>query len=133
MLKQNSGFLRGLGLKLYDYHLDENNVNPFTYMVFRDYFLCKKFIGKKPILPPQQGEYMAKYLVNTLDKTASGERPVGVLLRFAKYSNYPICQILHEIRHDQRLSYPIVVIYEEKDWMNYEHSIEQNMTMYLRL
>ena len=132
-LKENAGFFKGLGLKVYDYFLHENKVNPFSYMVFRDYLLEKKFTGKRLNLPPKEGEYVAKYFGSTLDKTESGERAVGVLLRFAKYSNYPICQILHEIRHDQGFSYPIVVIYREKDWMDYEHSIEQNMTMDLRL
>ena len=101
-------FMKGILAVLWQYLVQEWKFSPLSFLPgkihsFRYYFKTRPLLN----LPESECEILAKYLVSVLDKNESGERAVGILLNFARYSNYPICQILHEIRHDQGFSYPI--------------------------
>lgn len=125
-LKKENGFFTNMMMSVYDWYLHDKKGNPFNLLYFKDYFIKKKFQGKRLGLNEEEGEYAAAYLCSTLDKEECGERAVGVLLRFARYSRYPISQILDEIKKAGGLKYPIVVLYGEKDWMDYRHAIQIN-------
>lgn len=132
-LKKETGYFKGLAMNVYDWYLHKNNKNPFNLLVCKEFFIKRHFKGKRIKMHEKEAEAAAKYLSSILDKQESGERAVGVLLRFAKYSNYPICDVLHEIRHTRGFQCPIVVIYGEKDWMDFKHSIEKNVELGLHL
>jgi len=133
ILSNDAGFMQKMMYKVYDKFLHEKKMNPFSLLIFKEYFIKKKFAGKRIGMEEKEAEIAAKYLSSTLDKNESGERAVGVLLRFARYSNHPICDILHEIREKRGFDFPIVVIYGEKDWMDFNHSLKVNREMNLHL
>jgi abhydrolase domain-containing protein 5 len=121
-------------LKGYDYLLHDKKKNPLGWIPFaKEYFIKKKFSGKRIAMPEDEAESAAKYLASHIEKSECGERTVGVLLRYAKYSQYPICQILEEILKTRGFDYPITVIYGEKDWMDFNHSIQKNNELKLNV
>lgn len=134
-LKKQSGFfMKNVMMPAYDYVLHQKNANPFNLILFgKEYFIKKKFQGKRIGMAEGEAEAAAKYLASTLEKDECGEKAVGVLLRFAKYSSYPICQILSELQATRGLQYPISVIYGATDWMDFNHSIEMNNKLGLHL
>ena len=84
-------------------------------------------------MPQDEADAAAKYLTSHIEKSECGERTVGVLLRYARYSKYPICEILHQILHTRGFDYPIVAIYGETDWMDFRHSIKKNTELELNV
>lgn len=98
ILGNDPGFLKRMGFKIFDYYMHKKNINPFNLMIFKEFNLKRNFKGKRLKLPEKEAELFAKYLTSTLDKDECGERAVGVLLRFARYSNHPICHILNDMK-----------------------------------
>ena len=132
-IKNESGFFKGLALGIYDWYLHDKKSNPFNLLVFKDFFLKRNFKSKRIGLPDKEAEYAAGYLSSTLDKDECGERAVGVLLRFARYSTYPISRVLKDIKDQQGFRYPIVVLYGQTDWMDVKHSREVNCDLDLKI
>ena len=133
-IKELSGFFQKPLLWAYDYLLHDKKKNPMSWIPFaKEYFIKKKFAGKRIGMPQDEADAAAKYLTSHIEKSECGERTVGVLLRYARYSKYPICEILHQILHTRGFDYPIVAIYGETDWMDFRHSIKKNTELELNV
>lgn len=133
-IKEKTSFFQKPLLWAYDYFLHEKKKNPMSWIPFaKEYFIKKKFAGKRIGMPSDEAEAASKYLASHIEKSECGEKTVGVLLRYARYSKYPICQMLKEILDHRGFDYPIVAIYGEKDWMDFNHSIQKNEELRLNV
>lgn len=132
-IKQLSSIFQKPLLWAYDYLLHKKNKNPMSWIPFKEYSIKKKFSNNRIGMPQDEAEAAAKYLASHMEKSECGERTVGVLLRYARYSKYPICEILHQILHTRGFDYPIVTIYGAKDWMDFKHSIQKNTELELHV
>jgi abhydrolase domain-containing protein 5 len=133
-IKELSSFLQKPLLWAYDYLLHDKKKNPLGWIPFaKEFFIKQKFSGSRIAMPDDEATNAAKYLASHIEKSECGERSVGVLLRYARYSQYPICQILEEILNTRGFDYPIVVLYGETDWMDFHHASQMNIEMGLMI
>lgn len=95
--------------------------------------MAKYFSGPRLKLTEDQSDIFTDYFVSTIQKRLSGEKALGVLLRFARYSTRPIANFLADIDKEGKLNVPIKVIYGMSDWMDSEHSHTVNDQLHLNL
>ena len=133
LLNKDPGFFKTQIMNIFDHYIHDKKINPFNLLPFKEFFLKRKFKGARIKLPEKEADLAGKYLSSTLDKNECGEKLVGVFLRFAKYSHYPISETLRHIKNTRGLNYPVSVVYGEKDWMDIEHSRVKNAELGLHL
>ena len=109
-------------------------VTPFSFTIFgQRRSINRYFSGGRLKLTEAQSGLFADYYSSTLLQKISGEKALGALLRFGRYSNYPIANGLSEIDKADHLNTPVKVMYGEKDWMDFAHSKEINKKLDLNL
>jgi len=121
---QKTFFMKGAFFQLYNLIVQKLKLNPLPFLpmgprtAIRHYFKNRKLD-----MTAEQKDLLCNYFITNLDKPESGERALGVLLKFGRYSEHPICDILVSLRKSRGYSMPIVLLYGEKDWMDWEHSL----------
>lgn len=126
ILGLNPGFFDKMKFKTFNYFMHEKNINPFNLLPFKETVLKKKFSGERINLGELEAKYASKYLAAALKQKTSGEVIVGKVLRFARYSNQPISEWLKSRKDKDPLTVPVIVLYGEKDWMDFNHSLKIN-------
>ena len=109
-------------------------VTPFNFMVFGPKQSVKRYFGNGRLkLTADQAEVFTDYFASTLEKRLSGEKALGVLLRYGRYSSMPICDTLAELDKANNLNTPIKILYGASDWMDSEHSQTMNERLNLNI
>lgn len=109
-------------------------ITPFSFTIFgAKNSISKYFSSPRLKLTKEQADVFTDYFVSTMQKSLSGEKALGVLLRFARYSTRPICEFLAEMDKTNRLLVPVRVMYGQTDWMDAAHSKEINEKLQLHL
>ena len=109
-------------------------VTPFNFMVFGPKASVKRYFGSGRLkLSAEQADVFTDYFASTLEKRLSGEKALGVLLRYGRYSSVPICDTLAELDKSNKLNTPIKILYGARDWMDVEHSLAANERLNLKI
>ena len=112
----------------------ERGVNPFDFTAFgKKKSIGRYFAGPRLKLTEDQAKVFAGYFTSTMEKRLSGEKALGVLLYYARYSRRPISKFLQEMAIQGELTVPIKVLYGATDWMDAEHSCTMNEKLGLNL
>jgi len=122
-------------LKGYVFNLVElKKVSPFDFLIFgRMNSLKRYFSGGRLRLTEREAEVFTEYFASTLEKRLSGEKALGVLLHFARYSRKPIIDALVEMDQAGQLTIPVKVMYGVADWMDSQHTEHMNKHVGLHL
>lgn len=116
----------GLRISFFRWGFDlmhNRKVTPFNFVLFGvRKSVSKYFSGPRLKLTESQASVFTDYFASTMEKRLSGEKALGVLLHYARYSKKPIANFLAEMDKKKELTVPIKVIYGIKDWMDSEHS-----------
>lgn len=131
-IKKKSGFTGKVFNLLYKTYIHKKKINPFGMVPFRNSVLKKSCDGKLTGFTKDEVKWATKYLISIFDKDESGERVLGVLLRYLKYSPKPICEFSQEMIEDAKSGKnvdtlpPIKVIFGDQDLMDYVHAWDEN-------
>lgn len=109
-------------------------ISPFSFPLFGTRnTMSKYFSGPRLKLNNEQAAVFTDYFASTMQKQISGEKALGVLLHYARYSKNPISDFLADMKDKKQLLIPIKVIYGISDWMDSEHSCTINEKLGLDL
>ena len=131
-VRKNKSLFKKAYHKLYDYFVHKRKDNPYDYLPCKDYFLTKKF-NKFEYFSDRQIELLGTYQALSLSQKSSGEETLGVFLKYAKYSSYPICEMMSEINQSRGFTYPILMMYGANDFMDYEESAKMLKILNLKI
>lgn len=131
-IHSSGGFTDKVFHQLYKTYIHDKKINPFGMVPFRNMVLKKSCDSSLTGFTKEEVKWATKYLISIFDKNESGERVLGVLLRYLKYSSRPICDFAKDMVDDAKshknsyLVPPVKVLFGDKDLMDFAHAIEEN-------
>lgn len=114
--------------------LSEKKLSPFSVAPFGiKHTMSRYFSGERLKLKEEEAEVFTELFACTASQRLSGEKALGILLRYARYSTKPICNILKDLKQQGKLKVPVKVMYGIYDWMDSEHAATMNESLGLNL
>ena len=130
--KANESLSAKLYRKGYEYFINKKQRNPYLGLPFNEQRFTNQFIELNG-LSVDHAKILGKRYHQILKLGSLDEIVVSKFLYYAKYSQYPICDILDEVRRTRGLTYPIRVIYGANDTMDYEETVKMISRLDLRI
>lgn len=114
--------------------LSRSATTPYHYLIFgKKESLLGYYQSPRLKLRPEDAELYASYMSLCLNNGISGEKALGILLRYPRYSTRPISDFLSEMKERKELKTPIKIFFGDVDWMDTEHAVQVNKELGLDL
>ena len=130
---QRASFVKGFFQFAFDL-LSEKKLSPFSVAPFGiRHTMTRYFSGERLKLKKEEAEVFTELFACTASQRLSGEKALGILLRYARYSTRPICNLLKDAKQKGQFRVPVKVMYGIHDWMDSEHAATMNEALGLNL
>ena len=122
--------MRNSGWRLFSsvfYLIEEWQISPFQLMTVmnRKRIMNMYYKSQRLNLTKEQSDLFAKYSYEMLKMPTSSDKALGVFLNKGRYSKRPIVDDLEEMSRGGKLPGRFVVMYGDRDWMDWQDSKEE--------